>query len=215
MKKINKIVEEKISFLELIKACEASSTVIVESYDSCDMVSDKEASIGRKIPTCLVESFSDKDRFISWIMDSLSDDLPEKYDDLCAGNGRLDLETFCDVELDKMHFLQKSRSNAKLKPVWDKAFAFAYCSFDSFVALDDPYNDDGSQVVLLEAKGKKIIGCHLLANDVYSFFDAWADLAFFQLSTNSLALFTDNFTKPLDSQSDFALEWKDWLVNGK
>ena len=211
---IESLFENGISLIKAITPCEASETIIVDKKPSSKEFASTESQIGRSIPDCIRNSMGMHEYHISWIMDSLSDDLPEEYDHLCSGRTRWNLEAFRDVELDKQSISSKIKGSKKSKDILLSAFAFAYCFFDSFIALDSVGDEQGSRVVLLEIKGKAIKAVHVISPNLDDFIKNWSDLAFFELSIDSLSSFTDNFQKPLSSQSEFAQDYIAWLKNG-
>lgn len=179
-------------------------------------IEETQAELGRPIPGPLLDSLANISRYSSWCMDSLSDDMPEAYEDVCSGNCRWDLASMVEVELDKQLFLKKKgkRLSKAARARWNGAFAFHFVidpNGSDFIAMDASHQPQ-QPVVLLHGGRRPGRDGYVLAPSLDGFLESWSQLAFVELNLETLALFTNDFTTPLRADGASAKQWLAWLV---
>ena len=199
--------------IKKIKPCDPSHTIARDDPPTSKDIEKVEKKLRRTIPKSFKDLLTGGTVAINWIMDSLSDDLPNEYDAFCSGGYHCTVNSLLGPEGDKQALLKKARASKTNKEVWNNAFAFMFVIYtDSFIAVEIDQDGMCGKVLVLEAKGKAIKGSHVLAPDLNTFFEQWAELAFVELSGESLATLTKNNTVKFGSKTPFVKKWLTWLT---
>ncbi|MEM6257033.1 MAG: SMI1/KNR4 family protein [Planctomycetota bacterium] len=213
---LEKTIKSGVALIKKIKPCDASYTISRGAVPSAKMIQGLEAKINKPVPEELLRIMSGGDVFISWCMDSLSDDLPEEYDSFSSGQFYCDPDRLYQVEGDKQKHLKKARGRKTEMALWENAFAFDYCYYTSgFIALEVTDSGQSGRVMLLPSKGQKIQPSIELSPDFHTFLQRWAELAFVGLDDKAIKVLTNDFSKPMRSDTRFVKKWRKWLEREK
>jgi len=155
-----------------------------------------------------------------WLTPEGSKLIPDGF--VTKGMVRWELSIIGEIELDRQHFINSKKMkpiSKKTKPIWNKTLAFENFKslhngnfYTAFLAMDT--NDPNLPVYILDSYRNSKCNGFMLSATLEHFLDHWGRLAFIELSDESLAPLTENFTKPINAECSFAKDWLKWLSTG-